>query len=134
MPASRSAARSASRTTPASGTAGPGTPDAGIAYATGPWGISFTYFNGENVNDGADLDGDGATGGPGDGSAAGGVDEALDQYLLGVNYDLATGVALNAFGAYVDFDEEIGDAGGPNETTGDDVDGWVVGSGIKISF
>ncbi len=104
--------------------------DAGIAYTTGPWGISFTYFNGENVDDEADADADGAV----DALAVGGVDEELDQYLLGVNYDLATGVALNAFGAYVAFDEEAGDAGGPNEATGDDVDGWVVGTGIKISF
>jgi outer membrane protein OmpU len=102
--------------------------DAGIAYTTGPWGVSFTYFNGENVDD--EADGDGAV----DALAAGGVDEELAQYLLGVSYDLATGVALNAFGAYVEFDEETGDAGGPNEATGDDVDGWVVGTGIKINF
>jgi hypothetical protein len=107
--------------------------DAGVAYTTGPWGVSFTYFNGENVNDEADADGDGAIG-PGDGLGPAGADEELQQYLLGVNYDLATGVALNAFGAYVEFDEETGDAGGPNEATGDDVDGWVVGTGIKISF
>lgn len=51
-----------------------------------------------------------------------------------MNYALAKGVALNGYGAYVDFDEEVGDAGGPNETTGDDVSAWVVGTGIKISF
>ena len=107
--------------------------DAGIAYETGPWGVSFTYFNGENVNDEADADGDGAIG-PGDALPAAGVDETLDQYLLGLSYILAEGVALNAFGAYVAFDEETGDAGGPNEATGDDVGGWVVGTGIKISF
>ncbi len=106
--------------------------DAGVSYETGPWGISLTYFRGENVDDEA---------------VAGGFlgsDEELKQYLIGINYDLATGVALNAFGAYADFDEDIGDfnvdgdgdgdADGFLNAGGDDVDGWVVGTGIKISF
>lgn len=89
--------------------------DAGISYETGPWGVSFTYFHGENVdNENANI----------------GADEELTQYLLGVNYKLAKGVNVNAFGAYVDFEEDIGDAGG----AGDDVDGFIVGTGIKISF
>jgi predicted porin len=107
--------------------------DAGIAYETGPWGISFTYFNGENDDDEAIA------------SGLLGADEELHQYLLGINYDLAKGVALNAFGAYADFDEEVGDlidldpdpVGvdlGTINPGGDDVDGWVVGTGIKISF
>jgi hypothetical protein len=107
--------------------------DAGISYTTGTWGVSFTYFNGENVDDEADTDGDGAVG-PTDAVLVGGNDEQLKQYLLGVSYTLAEGVALNAFGAYVDFDEETGDFGGPNVSNGDDVDAWVVGTGIKISF
>lgn len=102
--------------------------DAGVAYETGPWGISFTYFQGNNTDDENFLLG---------------ADEELKQYLLGVNYDLAKGVAINAFGAYADFDEDIGDFNvdtdaGPDTAQvnpgGDDVDGWVVGTGIKISF
>lgn len=104
--------------------------DAGIAYETGPWGISFTYFHGENVNNEAVLDG------------FQGQDETLQQYLLALNYDLAKGVALGAYGAYVDFNEDIGDVIGVTEggedvflnPAGDDVDGWVVGTGIKVSF
>ena len=106
--------------------------DAGVAYETGPWGISFTYFHGENVDDEAVADG------------FLGADEEAEQYLLGINYDLAKGVALNAFGAYVDFDEDIGDFIADDDGDiddddflnpgGDDVDGWVVGTGIKISF
>jgi hypothetical protein len=61
-----------------------------------------------------------------------GSDEQLDQYLLGVSYTLAKGVALNGFGAYADLNEDDGDAGAG--TSGNDVDGWVVGTGIKISF
>lgn len=88
--------------------------DAGISYETGPWGFSFTYFHGENVNEE---------------SAPLTDEEELDQYLLGVSYALAQGVTLNAFGAYVDFEEPSSDPFGP-----DDVDGWVIGTGIKISF
>lgn len=93
--------------------------DAGVSYETGPWGISFTYFDGENVDNESLANG-----------AAFGNDEELQQYLLGVSYALAKGVKLNAFGAYVDFQEDTGDAGGG----GDDVDGFIVGTGIKISF
>lgn len=95
--------------------------DAGISYETGPWGFSFTYFNGENHNDENAFD-------------VLGNDENLQQFLLGASYKLAKGVSLNAFGAYVDFDEERGDAGGPNVAGGDDVDGFVIGTGIKVSF
>lgn len=103
--------------------------DVGIAYTKGPWGVSFTYFSGENVNDEFEVVDE-----SGGAILSRGNDEELRQYLLGVSYDLAEGVALNAFGAYVEFDEETGDPGGPNVSTGDDVDGWVVGTGIKISF
>jgi predicted porin len=104
--------------------------DAGIAYETGPWGFSFTYFKGENVDNEAQLNG------------FAGADETLKQYLLAMNYDLAKGVAVGAYGAYVDFDEEVGDVIGIDAAGndvfvnpgGDDVDGWVVGTGIKISF
>ncbi len=93
--------------------------DVGVSYETGPWGVSFTYISGENVDDESTFNG-----------AAFGNDETLNQYLLGVNYKLAKGVSLGAFGAYIDFEEETGDAGG----RGDDVDGFVIGTGIKISF
>ncbi|MEO1492475.1 MAG: porin [Pseudomonadota bacterium] len=99
--------------------------DAGISYETGPWGFSFTYFHGENVDDEI---GSGAT------AAAFANDEETDFFLLAGTYDLAKGVKLQAFGAYVDFDEDTGDAGGPNAANGDDVDGFIVGTGIKISF
>lgn len=90
--------------------------DVGVSYETGPWGVSFTYFHGENVDD--------EFGGTG-------PDETLDQFLLGVTYKLAKGVSLMGFGAYVDFDEDLDDTG---TRGGDDVDGFVIGTGIKISF
>ena len=98
--------------------------DAGLSYETGPWAASFTYVRGENVND-EDLAVN---------TAAGANDEKLRQMLVGVTYKLAKGVKLMGFGAYIDFDEERGDVGGPNVTIGDDVDGFIVGTGIKLSF
>ncbi|MEL6310905.1 MAG: porin, partial [Pseudomonadota bacterium] len=53
--------------------------DAGISYETGPWGVSFTYMRGTNVDDEAPLPGS---------------DEELDQFLVGVTYKLAEGISL----------------------------------------
>ncbi|MEM8989681.1 MAG: porin [Pseudomonadota bacterium] len=89
--------------------------DLGISYETGPWGFSFTYVHGENLDDEAPV---------------AGADEELDQYLVGASYSLADGVLLNAYGAYVVFEEDVGDAGG----AGDDVDGFIIGTGILIEF
>ena len=101
--------------------------DAGISYETGPWGFSFTYFNGENVNN----ENAAALNAAGTASAN---DEKHQAFLLAGTYALAKGVSLGAYGGYFDFDEETGDAGGPNVTTGDDIDGFVIGTGIKVSF
>lgn len=96
--------------------------DAGISYYTGPWGFSVTYFHGKNVDDENPTN-------------PFGNDETLKQYLVGVSYVLADGVTLNGFGAYVDFEEDNGDAGGNVAAApGDDVDGFIIGTGIKVEF
>ena len=91
--------------------------DVGVKYATGPWSFSATWFHGENTDD----------------ETLGGLtsavqDETLDTYGIGINYQLAKGVRLNGFAAYVDFDEE------DNGATARDVDGFVIGTGIGLSF
>ncbi len=91
--------------------------DVGISYETGPWGFSFTYFRGENVDDE---------------NFALGADETLEQFLVAVRYSLAKGVDLHAYGAYVDFEEDLGDGGAG--TPGNDIDGFVIGTGFKLSF
>ncbi len=119
--------------------------DAGVSYETGPWGVSFSYLNGKNVDDenalinAGDIDGDGV-----DDLLSTGADEKLQAYVLAARYTLAKGVAFNAFGAYVDFDEDVGDLNIDTDLDGidddrlnpggDDTNGWVVGTGIKISF
>ena len=95
--------------------------DVGAAYETGPWGVSVTYFNGENVNneayftDGADFADD---------------EEELQQWIAGVSYIVAEGVVLGAYGGHIDFEEEVGDDGGD----GDDVKSWFVGTSASLAF
>ena len=81
--------------------------DFGMSYATGPWTFSVTYFHGEN-------------------GEAGGTSDEQDTFGAAVDYKLAKGVRLNLFGAYVDLDAAEGAAG--------DRDGWVIGTGIGLSF
>jgi len=80
--------------------------DAGVSYETGPWGFSFTYVHGDK-NDVYDGE--------------------IDKFLLGVNYDLAKGVRLNAFGLY-------DDASSKGKAADYEGDGFVIGTGIRVSF
>ena len=79
----------------------------GASYTTGPWGFSLTFMRGENQ----DNDGPG--------------DEVSRQFLVGLSYDLAKGVNIGAYGVWVDFEED--------DNT-NNVDGFVIGTGIKINF
>jgi predicted porin len=106
--------------------------DAGISYKTGPWGFSFTYQHGENQGNP-----EGAKAGS---IGAGGVitapvaatpetgDEESDQFLVGISYDIAKGVNLGGYGVYVDFDDADGG------TADHSVDGFIIGTGVKIKF
>ncbi|MEM9061923.1 MAG: porin [Pseudomonadota bacterium] len=87
--------------------------DVGVSYATGPWSFSVAYFHGESVDD----------------DIGGGSDEEVDQFIVGVDYKLAKGVRLNAFGAYVDFSEDD-----QATATNRDTDGFIIGTGIGLSF
>ncbi len=106
--------------------------DAGVSYVTGPWGFSATYFHGENEDNDCVSAATAAAGffcGAAPGALA---EEEVDQYLIGLNYDLAKGVALGAYGAYVDF--EGANIGNGVAQGSSEVDGWILGTGIKISF
>ncbi len=97
--------------------------DVGASYETGPWGFSFTYAHGRNKNNEFGV----VTGSPNfDGANGGGSFESLDQYLAGINYNLAKGVKLNGYGAYVNFEEDCNKC--------ESLDGWVIGTAIKVSF
>lgn len=85
--------------------------DVGVSYETGPWGFSFTYSKGENVDN--------------DDGANGFRDEELDQYIAGASYKLGPGVTAGVYAGYADF-EGAGGAG--------DIDGFVIGTGFKLAF
>jgi len=79
--------------------------DFGVAYSTGPWGVSFQYSHGE--------------------SDEANIDAETDQYLAAVNYQIGPGVLLGAYAGYAD-----ADLAGANS----DVDGYLVGTGFKLNF
>jgi hypothetical protein len=97
--------------------------DAGVSYETGPWGFSFTYFNGRSRDNTGTVNIDGSL-----------SSETNEQYLVGVSYAMAKGVTLNAFGAFVDFDESSPGENADGDVIDGSVDGWVIGTGIKVSF
>ncbi|NKC00032.1 MAG: porin [Pseudomonadales bacterium] len=93
--------------------------DVGVSYDSGPWQYSFTYFEGENVDNEHAFVSDQH-------------DEELSAFLISANYQIHENIKLNLFGAYLDFDEDIGDAGVGSRGNG--LDGFVIGTGIGLSF
>ncbi len=84
----------------------------GVAYETGPWGMSLEYFHGENQDDNPLV--------------SSSDDETLEQFMVQITYAVAQGVAVSAFGAWVDFDEDAS-----NDL---DIDGFVIGTAVGLSF
>lgn len=116
--------------------------DLGISYQSGRYGYSFSYLQGRNVDNE---------------NAGFGAKERFEAFTVAMNYSLTghterpagpprpgsgyethrglqNGVGINLFGfaSYVNFDEDVGDGG--IGTPGDDVDGFVIGTGIRLSF
>lgn len=65
--------------------------DAGISYATGPWGISATYFHGEE-----------------EGSVDVAGDDEVDAYVGAISYALGPGITTSLSVLYGKFDNEDG--------------------------
>jgi len=80
--------------------------DLGVSYATGPWGVSFTYVHGE-LNDSENGE--------------------IDKFLVGMDYKLASGVRLGAWAVYVEGDSDSG-------LESYDGDGFILGTGMKLNF
>lgn len=102
--------------------------DFGVSYATGPWTFSATYFHGENGDVVPATDAAMAAI-PTAGTA---TKQEQDTFGLGINYQLAKGVRLNAFGAYVDLSN--GNPVSATNALNDDRSGFVIGTGIGLSF
>lgn len=92
--------------------------DFGVAYGTGPWEVSATYARGEDIdNESWTRNANGTVSS---------TDETLQQVVLGVNYKLGKGVKAGVYGGWVDFEED--------RVGGDQIDGFVVGTGFKLNF
>ncbi len=84
--------------------------DVGASYATGPWGVSLSYFIGEA-----------------EGSAASG-DEEVQTVEAAASYALGPGIKLIGSVGYNDFDDD--ETGAADDSN----DGYWVVTGIKLSF
>jgi hypothetical protein len=58
-------------------------------------------------------------------------DEEFQAILIGGSYALAQGVGLSVYGGYVEADEDRSDDG---TLGGDDVEGFVIGTAVSLSF
>jgi predicted porin len=96
---------------------------AGASYETGPWGVSVTYYRGEGV----DAENPFAVNANGNSAN----DETYQAIMIGGSYALASGVSLSLYGMYGEADEETSDSGAPG---GDDIEGFLIGSAISLSF
>ncbi len=86
----------------------------GLAYETGPWGVSLVWKHGES-----------------EGVKAISADDEVDTIHLGAQYKLGPGVALKGTIAYADLDSEWCSVGGGSACNDD---GFYVVGGIKVSF
>lgn len=92
--------------------------DFGIGYQhnDSAWGYSLSYFNGENIDDERVAFGD---------------EEEFQAIILATRYTYNQHLALSVFFADVDFDEDFSSSGA---ATGDDIDGFAIGTGFNLSF
>ncbi|MAK61487.1 MAG: hypothetical protein CMK09_10940 [Ponticaulis sp.] len=93
--------------------------DVGVSYTTGPWNFGISYLNGSNEYD------------YGSGTYSSNQDVENQVITAGISYELAAGVKLNTFGAYVDYDNTYSD---PSFSSSYGTDGFVIGTGIGLSF
>jgi len=91
--------------------------DATVSYRTGPWGFSFAYTKGNSRVEAVNSSG---------------PEDRLEQYLLALNYSVAPGVDLGAYGGYV----ALNTTPDPGQVSNIDADvnGFVIGTGFRLEF
>ncbi|MBF0323866.1 MAG: porin [Alphaproteobacteria bacterium] len=90
--------------------------DAGIQYASGPWAVSFAYFQSEA-----------------EGDAGNNLQDQITIWQVSGKYNLSPGVDILASAGWAEFDDEGQKASG---TTGDanHNEGWAVMTGLSLAF
>jgi len=88
--------------------------DAGIQYATGPYAVSFSYFQSKA-----------------EGVADNGVEDQITIWQVSGKYNLSAGVDILATAGWAEFDDE-----GQKTATGDanHNEGWAVMTGLSLAF
>jgi len=90
--------------------------DAGISYASGPYAVSFTYFQSEA-----------------EGVAGNNLQDKIEVWQVSGKYNLSAGVDVLASAGYAKFDDEgtkaTGNTGDANHN-----EGWAVMTGLSLSF
>lgn len=84
--------------------------DAGLQYASGPYAVSFTYFNSK-------VEGD----------TTNSKDDTIDVYQVSGKYTLGAGVDVLATVGYAKFDDESVSAANSNK-------GWAAMTGLSLAF
>jgi hypothetical protein len=90
--------------------------DAGISYASGPYAVSFTYFQSDA-----------------EGTAGNNLKDQIRVWQVSGKYNLSAGVDVLASAGWAEFDDESAKVSG---TTGDanHNEGWAVMTGLSLSF
>jgi outer membrane protein OmpU len=91
--------------------------DAGIQYASGPYAISFVYFQSKV---------EGTVG-----SAAGEGDDEISYYQLSGKYNLGAGVDLLASVGHIEYDDETAKTATADANHNE---GWAVMTGLSLAF
>ncbi|OAN53080.1 porin [Magnetospirillum moscoviense] len=88
--------------------------DAGIQYASGPWAVSFAYFQSES-----------------EGNAGNNLEDQITIWQVSGKYNLSPGVDVLATAGWAEFDDE-----GSKAATGDanHNEGWAVMTGLSLAF
>jgi predicted porin len=86
----------------------------GLAYETGPYGVSLGYANSTSENILSNFD-----------------DDEMDMWMLGAHYTMGPGINLIGTVHQIEYDD--GEAAGTS-TPGLDNDGWAAVTGITLAF
>ena len=91
--------------------------DVGLQYKTGPYGVSLAYFDASMENTGKNVS-----------------DDTTKIWELAGEYTMGPGVALVAGVAHVDFENGVAAGSGSTVVNSNENSGWVVATGLSLTF
>ncbi len=91
--------------------------EVGASYKTGPYGVSLSYFSSETENTALNMS-----------------DDTAEVWELAGEYAMGPGVALVGGVGYVDFENGTAPTATTNQKNSNQNSGWVVATGLSLSF